>query len=283
MVIPNFLENLEEKALNIGDKSVAYPKFENILVLAGGAGSGKGFALSRFIAFDGKHFDEDAIETGLQKLTVPALEAKFAEQTGRYLDSINLKDPIDASIMHNFVSDNKLDKKMLHAFFLAQRDSQHKANAIMDVTLKDPKKIVEIASLAALGGYDERKIHIVWIVNDFDVAIKQNQQRSRTVSPEIMFKTHIGAAKTMKELVANTNYYRRYADGDYWIFFNKADIDNTLIHADHDNEKGKTPWIATSYNAVRIKKAGQAALSLEEINKAILDKINQYVPLDANW
>ena len=39
-----FKEFLEERALNIGNKSVSYPKFGNILILAGGAGSGKGFA-----------------------------------------------------------------------------------------------------------------------------------------------------------------------------------------------------------------------------------------------
>ena len=34
----SFSEFLEERALNIGDKSVSYPKFGNILILAGGAG-----------------------------------------------------------------------------------------------------------------------------------------------------------------------------------------------------------------------------------------------------
>ena len=32
-----FKEFLEERALNIGDKSVSYPKFGNILILAGDA------------------------------------------------------------------------------------------------------------------------------------------------------------------------------------------------------------------------------------------------------
>lgn len=34
----SFKEFLEERALNIGDKSVSYPKFGNILILAGSAG-----------------------------------------------------------------------------------------------------------------------------------------------------------------------------------------------------------------------------------------------------
>ena len=62
-LMKTFKEFLEERALNIGNKSVSYPKFGNILILAGGAGSGKGFASNRMIAFEGKRFDVDAIKT----------------------------------------------------------------------------------------------------------------------------------------------------------------------------------------------------------------------------
>lgn len=271
-----FKEFLEERALNIGDKSVSYPKFGNILILAGGAGSGKGFASERIINFEGKRFDVDAVKTSLLKWKPAELSKKFAEQTGRYLESINLSDPVDASLIHQFVADNKIADKTITAFFLAQAGNpNHKPNVIMDVTLKDINKLKEIAELAKLGGYDRKKIHIVWIVNDFNVAIKQNQERSRTVSSEIMFKTYIGAAKTMKELVANTTEYRNYADGDIWALFNKAMVDNKF-------SKGKTSFVVDFYTAVRFKKAGAPA-DYSAIEQQILDKINTYVPADASW
>lgn len=275
-----FKEFLEERVLNIGDKSVSYPKFGNILILAGGAGSGKGFASTRMIAFEGKRFDVDAIKTDLLKFKPAELSKKFAEQTGRYLESINLADPVDASLMHQFVADNKLDDKMLTTFFLAQvGNPNHKPNVIMDVTLKNIDKLKEISELAQLGGYDRKKIHIVWIVNDFNVAIAQNKARSRTVSSEIMFKTHIGAAKTMKELVANSDKYRNYADGDIWVLFNKANVDNKMTKK---MTKGQTSFVVDFYTAMRIKKAGQPA-NYAEVEQQIIDKINSYVPSNAKW
>ena len=238
--------------------------------------SGKGFASTRMIAFEGKRFDVDAIKTDLLKFKPAELSKKFAEQTGRYLESINLADPVDASLMHQFVADNKLDDKMLTTFFMAQvGNPNHKPNVIMDVTLKNIDKLKEISELARLGGYDRKKIHIVWIINDFNVAIAQNKARSRTVSSEIMFKTHIGAAKTMKELVANSDEYRKYADGDIWALFNKANVDNKMT-------KGQTSFVVDFYTAVRIKKAGQPA-NYAEVEQQIIDKINSYVPSDAKW
>lgn len=271
-----FKEYLGGRVLNIGDKSVSYPKFGNILILAGGAGSGKDFASTSMIAFEGKRFDVDTIKTELLKFKPAELSKKFAEQTGRYLESIRLTDPVDASIMHKFVADNKLNDKMMTTFFLAQvGNPNHKPNVIMDVTLKDIDKLKEISKLAQLGGYNRKKIHIVWIINDFDVAIAQNNARSRTVSSEIMFKTHIGAAKTMKELVANSDEYRKYADGDIWALFNKVNVDNKLT-------TGQTSFVVDFYTAVRIKKAGEPA-NYAEVKQEIIDKINSYVPSDAKW
>lgn len=263
-----FKEFLEERALNIGDKSVSYPKFGNILILAGDAGAGKGFASTRMIAFEGKRFDDDAIKTNLLKFKPAELSKKFSEQTGRYLESINLSDPVDASMMHQFVADNKLDDKIVIKFFLEQvGNPNHKPNVIMDVTLKNIDKLKEISKLAQLGGYDRKKIHIVWIINDFNVSIAQNNARSRTVSSEIMFKTHIGATKTMKELIANSAEYRNYADGDIWTLFNKANVDNKMT-------KGQTSFVIDFYTAMRIKKAGQSA-NYADVEQSIIDKINR--------
>ena len=72
-----FKEFLEERALNIGDKSVSYPKFGNILILAGDAGAGKGCASTRMIAFEGKRFDVDTIKTDLLKFKPAELSKKW--------------------------------------------------------------------------------------------------------------------------------------------------------------------------------------------------------------
>ncbi len=43
--------DLSERALNIGNRSVAYPRFDNVLIIAGGAGSVKDFVLNNMIKF----------------------------------------------------------------------------------------------------------------------------------------------------------------------------------------------------------------------------------------
>lgn len=54
--------DLSERALNLGNRSVAYPRFDNVLIIAGGAGSGKDFVLNNMINFTGKEFNVDDIK-----------------------------------------------------------------------------------------------------------------------------------------------------------------------------------------------------------------------------
>ena len=51
---------INEDAIQLGGKS---EKYGNVLILAGGAGSGKGFAYDMAIDFDGKKFDVDELKT----------------------------------------------------------------------------------------------------------------------------------------------------------------------------------------------------------------------------
>lgn len=59
-------EILSETALVIGDPSRSASKKENnVLILAGGAGSGKSFVLSKIIDFEGKLFNVDDLKSKL--------------------------------------------------------------------------------------------------------------------------------------------------------------------------------------------------------------------------
>lgn len=270
---------LNEKALNIGNKS-ASPKFNNILILAGGAGSGKGFAYSNIINFEGKRFDVDQLKEDLKK--VKSVEDKFVKQTGRYLSDISFVNPHDVSVYHQFIKDNKYDDKSTVSFFLAQRHLDNKPNVIMDVTLKDLKKLKEIVELADLGGYSHKNIHICWIMNKFEVAYRQNQQRSRRVSDDVMITTHTGASQTMKELVENSRLYNSYANGEYWILFNQEAIDSEVIKQNTGEIIEKPFYFVKRYFAVKIKDKGDFA-DMSKIDQQIIDKINSYVPKGAEW
>ena len=229
----------------------------------------------------------------------------FLKQTGRELSSIDLKNSTDVSVLHQFVSNNKIDDKFIENFLAAQAKLKNKPNIIFDVTLKNTKKLQEISDYVTAVGYDKSNIHVVWIMNKFEVAYEQNKQRARSVSDEIMFTTHTGASLTMKELVANSNKWSKVANGDYWILFNQAKVDNELVQTDKD-EKGnfsdegtiykdrvinpdgtlgkeithrRKNFIVKRYDAIKIKSRNKVA-NMADIESTIIDKINSYAPSD---
>jgi hypothetical protein len=66
---------LNETLVTFGGK--AYPKYGNVVLLGGGAGSGKGFVLSKLLGIEGKVFDVDALKTFILKN--PSLLRRFLQ------------------------------------------------------------------------------------------------------------------------------------------------------------------------------------------------------------
>lgn len=242
--------------------------------------SGKDFALSHIINFEGKRFDVDKLKEDLKK--VKTVEDKFIEQTGRVLSDISFVNPYDVSVYHQFIKDNKYDDKSTLAFFMAQRGRDIKPNVIMNVTLKDLKKLKEISELAYLGGYTKDNIHICWIMNKFEIAYKQNQQRSRRVSDEVMISTHKGASQTMKELVEKSRIYNNYADGDYYILFNQVKVDSEVEKKNPGKFIKEPFYYIKRYEYIKIKDRLDFA-DISKIDQQIINKINSYVPQGAEW
>ena len=280
-------ESLDEAILNIGNKSRSYPKSGQILILAGGAGSGKSFVNNAFISFEGKYFNVDDLKTKLLKYKPEKLVKKFEDYTGRYIESIKMEDPGDVALMHMFFKNNSIDIKEKEVFFRAAKDAKEKPNVIFDVTLKDTHALAEIAEYARFGGYDHKNIHIVWVLNDVQIAFKQNQERTRSVPEHIFFNTHSGASLTMKELLNQSEYYRKYADGEIWILPNKARQDNDLVMRKGGGkftpDKDSTIQYVKFYTAIKVKSIGQPALSQDKIEKEIFTKIQSYVPQNSKW
>src|SRR6056300_2085698 len=116
----NFLfeeaETLFEKLITFGGQ--AYPKFGNIVIMAGGAGSGKGFVLGNLVGVEGKVLDVDALKTLASK--TPAIQKRVKDQMGVDLSDLanNLKDPENVSKLHGIIGDYlKLDKRVNTALY----------------------------------------------------------------------------------------------------------------------------------------------------------------------
>jgi malonyl CoA-acyl carrier protein transacylase len=148
-----------------------------------------------------------------------------------------------------------------------------------------------------LGGYDPKNIHLVWVLNKFEVALKQNDERERKVSINVMFKTHEGVSENLSNILKDLNSIRNIVDGDIWIVPNQTKVDNDAVVSLRKTFSGKevkSVRYVKEYSAYQVKKSGKAPKSYDEIcsdvidnlhKSKIIDKIKDYVPVSTkdNW
>jgi len=285
----NSKDELLEKLIVFNNKP--YQPFGNIVIMAGGAGSGKGFVKDNLIGLDGWVFDVDELKSLAMKSKKFAAKAKA--ETGIDITKMNLKTPEDVAQLHAVVGDEYGvdEKKMqrMYASVLAAAPDR-KPNLIFDVTLKNIKKLNEIAQFANELGYDSDHIHIVWVINHISVAQQQNLSRSRVVPGNILFGTHEGASATMLKLITMGEEINRYMNGDIVFTFVQAGVDTEVVTKQQTipaeigvvsrHKKGKTVMLTESFY-VYIKRAGKPTIAAEQIADNVLAKINAYTPV--NW
>lgn len=268
--------SLLEKLITFGNK--AYPKFGHVVILAGGAGSGKGFQLKNLLGIEGKTFDVDELKTLALKSN--KIAGRVKTEYGVDLQDLDLKNPDNVSVLHEILSDelNLSDRRrsVFYSSILAS-SKERKPNLIFDVTLKNLRKLETITRNVQKVGYLKENIHIVWIVNEIDVAIKQNLERDRNVPEEILVNTHQGVSMTMNQILNMGDDLQKYMNGDIYISFNKKGADIDLKTSD---KGGK--WIKDA-DYVKVKEAGKPQKPSKEIDKDVYRKIQQYVPKQSEW
>ena len=285
-----FKEYLNEKLITFNKK--AYPKFGNVVILAGGAGSGKGFVRSNLLGIEGHTFDVDAMKSLVMNSW--KLSKKIKDETGKDVKSFNLKNPKDVSSIHSIVKKYHLDDKWEHKTFksILLSDASRKPNLIFDVTLKDITKLYNLSNDIEELGYDKNNIHIVWVINDVEIAVEQNKERSRTVPEEILLDTHKGSAMTMKDILDMGSKLKKFMDGDIWFSFNKIDVDTKVNKSKIENDSNvrisksgskKQGSYIEEANYIKVKEAGKKQLSSKDISKKLYDKIASYTPEINKW
>lgn len=290
--------DLDEALIRFRNK--AYPKFGNVVILAGGAGSGKGFALENLIGLEGKVFDVDALKK--LAMTAPKISAHVKrpppQGLGIDMSKMDLRNPENVTKLHGIISDylNLPDRKQ-NAFMksVLTAHPDRKPNIIFDVTLKDIGKLKKSAGVVEALGYDKKNIHIVWVINEINIAKKQNQERDRVVPEDILVMTHEGAAKTMAKIVNMGDSLKEYMDGDIWFLFNQAKVDATFVASkitsvpgqpapekDKDGKDKEGHYIKDA-NYIKIKSAGKRQQSTNDIGREVIEKIKSYVPAIEYW
>ena len=287
-------EVLLEKLITFGGQ--AYPKFGNVVIMAGGAGSGKGFVKDNLVGVEGFTFDVDKLKTLAAKTSIIAKRVKA--EMGVDLEDLaaNLKNSDNVTKLHEIIGDAlKLDDRRLKALYtsILSADPARKPNIIFDVTLKDLRKLEKLTRQAMSLGYDKKNIHIVWVVNDIEVALDQNDTRDRVVKPEILIGTHRGAAATMADIINMGSRLNTYMDGDIVFAFNKVKVDSNLAKAAKGQEKvGRKIGMAgdteggqyiVDANYFYVKRQGKSAIPQSKLSKDLKNKIAAYVPAGVNW
>ena len=283
-------EILMEKLITFGGK--AYPKYGHIVLMAGGAGSGKGFILSNLVGVEGKVFDVDELKALASR--TPTIKKRIKDELGVDMENLanNLKDPKNVEQLHDIIANVlRVDKRKEQAFYrgVLAAPADRKPNIIFDMTLKSLDKLEKIARDASMLGYDKKNVHIVWVVNDIEVAKQQNQKRARTVPSEILVNTHRGAANTMGDIINMGSKLRKYMDGDIVFAFNKVGVDATLQKGSGSGRKigmrGKTSGgiALKDANYFYVKRAGKNPTSVDKLDKEIRMKIKSYVPKNVDW
>ena len=283
-------EVLLEKLITFGGQ--AYPKFGNIVIMAGGAGSGKGFVKDKLVGIEGKVFDVDELKTLASK--TPAIRKRVKDEFGVDLADLasNLKNPENVAKLHEIIGDamNLPDKRMqtFYTSVLTAADDR-KPNIIFDVTLKDLRKLEKLTRQVSTIGYAKENIHIVWVVNDIEVAKKQNLERDRTVPVEILVNTHRGASQTMLDVINMGKTLKKYMDGDIVFAFNKIGVDSELAKSDRAGKKigmkGDTKGgvVVTDANYFYVKRKGKEVTPQEKLASDLKAKIQSYVPKNVDW
>jgi hypothetical protein len=304
------LKKLEEKLIVYGNDA----KYGQIVFLAGGAGSGKGFAIKNFM--HGELFkirDVDELKTAfmalddMKKFTLDDLLTKYGDKIsekdketiqrdvidkGYTLKDLNLKEKTHVYALHVLVAATGIKNKTLDLILSNAKESKL-PNIMFDMTFKDVADLNETVPKLISAGYAPKNIHVTWILTQYEVAIKNNAGRARVVPDNIMLATHSGAAITMSYLIKNG--LPRDVDGGMYVVLNNRK--NTVFFTDPktgnvfrgargdelDTKTGekKNHFVIKDFEYITLKKPGKPITSDTDVKKQLYTWITDNIPKSA--
>jgi len=213
----NESEQLDEKLITFSNRA----PYGQVVFMAGGAGSGKGFAIKNFIDSAGfKVRDVDEMKTSLGRLDqlgkfsiddwFKKYANKLSEKERAHVEEFvlgkglsisdvasNLKNPNNVAALHYIVAAMGLKDSWLVNMLSGKSNKETLPNLLFDITAKKVGSITEVTKPLIDAGYDSKNIHLIWVLTDYHLAVQQNKGRDRVVPDDILLNTHEGAAKTI--------------------------------------------------------------------------------------
>ena len=298
-------EQLDEKLITFSNRA----PYGQIVFMAGGAGSGKGFAISNFIdsaGFKVRDVDEMKKVVGkldqLGKFSVDKWYKKYGKKLsdkpkggglspkahveefvlGKGLSisdiSKDLKNPNNVASLHYIVDSMGLKDKWLISMLSGKDNKETLPNLLFDITAKKVSSITDVIKPLIANGYEAKNIHLIWVLANFHVAIQANKDRDRMVPEDILLKTHEGAGKTMWEIM--TKILPKGLNGRIDVILNKRAetvpyVDskgNTVkVEPNQMNKLKDAQIVVKGFTSLPIKKQG-GGIQPEAAWKEILKK-----------
>jgi predicted kinase len=287
----------------INEKLIIYnggKKYGQIVFLAGGAGSGKGFARQKFISAESfKVRDVDELKLAFQQLS--ALDKfttkQFMDKYGNNLrekdraliqsemidqritiNKLSMKNPTHVYLLHMMVKASGAKEKTLDSMLMGARAGKL-PNILFDITFKDLEEFNRVMPELIRVGYEPQNVHLTWVLTNYKIAIQNNKMRPRTVPEDILLSTHAGAAQTVFKLVKDGTPSE--IDGRVDVILNNPE--NTIVFKDKDGKpiRGASGFTVKDFTYLNLKDPGKKAKTEIEVKKQLLMWIRDNTPPDA--
>ena len=255
-------EQLDEKLITFSNRA----PYGQVVFMAGGAGSGKGFAKDNFIDAAGFRVrDVDEMKKAIAKLeqlgnfsvdkwfkkygknlsTKPPKKnpkgmspkahiEEFMLGKGLSISDIanpkhklgGLKNPNNVASLHYIVDSMGLKDKWVINMLSGKKNKETLPNLLFDITAKKVSSITDVIKPLVDAGYDSKNIHLIWVLSDYYIAVDRNKDRDRVVPDDILLQTHEGAGKTMWTIL--TKALPKGLNGRIDVILNNSE--NTIYH-----------------------------------------------------
>ena len=264
-------EQLDEKLMVYNNRK----PYGQVVFLAGGAGSGKGFASKHFL--DREMFkvrDVDKMKKQLQilnrlgKLDIDGILKKYGKNIpaseienirsiqaqGFQLRNLNLKQPNHVTALHMLVKAMGIKDSSLETLLVGKNNPETLPNIMFDITAKKVTDISGVIPKLEKAGYKSENIHLTWILTNFVTAMENNKTRERMVPEDTLLKTHAGASNTVWGLV--TKAMPKGLNGRVDVILNNPE--HTIKYKDADGNE--VDGIAKGFLSLPVKKEGGSIL-----------------------
>ena len=296
-------EKLDEKLITFSNRA----PYGQVVFMAGGAGSGKGFAIKNFIDSAGfKVRDVDEMKkslAGLEKIKKFSVDKWYKKYGNKLSDKAekgglspkahveeyvlgsnktiqdiagDLKNPNNVASLHYIVDSMGLKDKWVINMLNGKNNKETLPNLMFDITAKKVSSITSVVKPLMDAGYDSKNVHLIWVLKEYKASVRANKTRDRVVPQDILLQTHEGASETMWHVI--TKILPKGVNGridvilnnnEQTAFFVDKNGNKIKVEPNQQNKFDKAQPVVKGFTSLPVKKQGGGILP-EKVWQTIL-------------